>query len=128
MSNEQQPLAAEHDGETYLSAPAVLLIAADAAYVDAGCTPEGKAKGRAMVRAILAAAQANGYPYTSQLQVLLVAGEGRNPKVMEMARAACAVVPPERMVQAIVIELHTRHCGKFVTVTNLVPGAQHGCI
>lgn len=102
MSNEQQPLAAEHDGETYLSPAAVLLLSADAGYCDPDCTPEGKAKGRAMVRAILAAAQTNGYPYTPQLQVLLVAGEGRNPKVMEMARAACAVVPPERMVQVVV--------------------------
>lgn len=102
MSNAQQPFATEHDGETYLSAPAVLLLAADAAYIDTDCTPEGKAKGRAMVRAILAAAQAHGFPSVAWLQVFLVAGEGRNPKVMEMARAACAMVPPERMVQVVV--------------------------
>ena len=53
MSNAQQPLAADRDGEIYLAPAAVLLMAADAAYVDAGCTPEGKSKGRAMVRAIL---------------------------------------------------------------------------
>lgn len=29
------------------------------------------------------------------------------------------------MVQAIVIELHTRHCCNSVTVTNSIPGAQH---
>jgi hypothetical protein len=102
MSNAQQPLAAEHNGETYLSPAAVLLLSADAGYCDPDCTPEGKAKGRAMVRAILAAAQANGYPYAPQLQVLLVAGEGRNPKVLGMARDACSMVPSERMVQVVV--------------------------
>ena len=102
MSNAQQPFATEHNGETYLSPAAVLLLSADAGYCDPDCTPEGKAKGRAMVRAILAAAQANGYPSVAQLQVLLVAGEGRNPKVIGMARAACAVVPPERMVRVVV--------------------------
>lgn len=102
MNNAQQPFATERDGEILLSAHAVLLMAADAGYLDPNCTPEGKAKGRKLVRAILAAAQANGYPSTPQLQVLLVAGEGRNPKVQEMARGACDMVPSERMVQVVV--------------------------
>ncbi len=102
MNDTQQPFAIERDGEILLSPHAVLLLAADAGYRDPECTPQGKAKGRELVRAILAATQANGYPYTPQLQVLLVAGEGRNPKVMEMARAACAMVPSERMVRVIV--------------------------
>ena len=53
MSNAQQPFATERDGEILLSPHAVLLMAADAAYIDAGCTQGGKTKGRAMVRAIL---------------------------------------------------------------------------
>lgn len=81
-------------GDQYLcSLAGCLLLAAGAVYGDPReSTPRGRANGRKMMDAILAAARKAGYTQGDILATLLARNEPSR-RVAEMATAACDLIP-----------------------------------
>ena len=89
-------------GDQYLcSLAGCLLLAAGAVYGDPReTTPKGRANGRLMMGAILAAARKAGYTQGDILATLLARNE-RSRRVAEMAAAACDLIPREEWVMVM---------------------------
>jgi hypothetical protein len=96
MTTSQPLFTPTPDGAAYDIQPAgVLLILADTVYGDQGeSTPAGRARGMAMIDAILTAARADGFAQCDILATLLSKNEVSH-RVKAMAVQACAAAGNE---------------------------------
>ena len=85
-------LTKEINGVTHLSMAGVLVMAAGAAN---GPSPQGAARGLALVRELLSAARANGYTQADIAETVLAAGSGQ--RAIEVAQTVCSFITPDSM-------------------------------
>ena len=93
-------MCTDESGKTLLSPAGAVMTAAFEAYIDDGCTPAGRERGRRLVRAMLEAAEKHGYRYGAQLHAMLIGGV-IGPQGVDMLIRAVGLVPRAEVIELV---------------------------